>query len=109
MKKEVAVNAQEPATGKTREAADAAVAADAGAAQGGALDERAVAMLAFERQWWRRAGSKEQAIRDQFGLSAIRYYQILNALLEDPAALAHDPILVRRLRRLRASRIRRAT
>jgi hypothetical protein len=71
------------------------------------LDERARQMLAFERQWWKHAGAKEQAIRDTFGLSATRYYQVLNALLEDPAALAHDPVLVRRLRRLRASRTRR--
>ncbi len=72
------------------------------------LDERAVRILAFERQWWKHAGSKEQAIRDTFGLSATRYYQVLNALLDDPLALAHDPVLVGRLRRLRASRARRS-
>jgi hypothetical protein len=71
------------------------------------LDERAVQILAFERRWWKHAGSKEQAIRDTFGLSATRYYQVLNGLLDDPAALAHDPVLVGRLRRLRASRTRR--
>jgi hypothetical protein len=73
------------------------------------LDERAVKILAFEKQWWKHAGAKEQAIRDEFGLSATRYYQLLNALLEEPAALAHDPVLVRRLRRLRASRSRRSS
>jgi len=72
------------------------------------LDERSREILAFERQWWKHAGAKEQAIRDTFGLSATRYYQVLNALLEDPAALAHDPVLVQRLRRLRASRSRRS-
>ncbi|NLU77286.1 DUF3263 domain-containing protein [Micromonospora sp. HNM0581] len=72
----------------------------------GGLDERDREILAFERQWWRHAGAKEQAIRDRFGLSATRYYQLLNALLDNPAALAADPILVGRLVRLRASRAR---
>ncbi|WP_432834311.1 DUF3263 domain-containing protein [Dactylosporangium sp. CA-092794] len=71
------------------------------------LDERGKRILAFERQWWRQAGAKEQAIRDAFGLSATRYYQLLNVLLDDPLALAHDPLVVQRLRRLRASRTRR--
>ncbi|GAA1027315.1 hypothetical protein GCM10009557_08180 [Virgisporangium ochraceum] len=74
-----------------------------------ALDERAMEILAFERRWWRHAGSKEQAIRDTFALSATRYYQLLNGLLDDPRALAHDPVLVGRLRRLRASRARRSS
>ena len=72
------------------------------------LDERALEILAFERKWWKHAGSKEQAIRDTFGLSATRYYQLLNALLDDPEALKQDPVLVGRLRRLRASRARRS-
>jgi Protein of unknown function (DUF3263) len=70
------------------------------------LDERGRQILDFERQWWKHAGAKEQAIRDTFGLSATRYYQVLNALLDDPAALAHDATTVSRLRRLRASRRR---
>lgn len=70
------------------------------------LDPRHEKILAFERQWWRHAGAKEQAIRDTFGVSATRYYQLLNRLLDEPAALAHDPVLVNRLRRLRASRTR---
>ncbi|MFI7021295.1 DUF3263 domain-containing protein [Micromonospora sp. NPDC049900] len=72
----------------------------------GGLGERDREILAFERQWWRHAGAKEQAIRDRFGLSATRYYQLLNALLDNPAALAADPVLVGRLARLRASRAR---
>ncbi|SCL20749.1 Protein of unknown function [Micromonospora nigra] len=72
----------------------------------GGLTERDQAILAFERQWWRHAGAKEQAIRDRFDLSATRYYQLLNALLDNPAALAADPVLVGRLRRLRSSRAR---
>lgn len=70
------------------------------------LAEREKQILEFERQWWRHAGAKEQAIRDTFQLSATRYYQLLNGLLDDPAALAHDPMLVKRLRRLRATRSR---
>ena len=76
------------------------------AAGPGELPERDREILAFERRWWRHAGAKEQAIRDTFGLSATRYYQLLNRLLDEPAALAHDPVLVGRLRRLRASRSR---
>jgi hypothetical protein len=68
------------------------------------LAERDKHILAFERRWWRHAGAKEQAIRDTFGLSTTRYYQLLNRLLDEPAALAEDPVLVARLRRLRASR-----
>lgn len=68
------------------------------------LSERERAILAFERQWWKYAGAKETAIRELFGLSATRYYQILNALIDTPAALAADPLLVKRLLRLRAAR-----
>jgi hypothetical protein len=63
-------------------------------------------MLAFERQWWRYAGAKEAAIRERFGMSATRYYQVLNALVDRPEALAVDPLLVRRLSRMRAARQR---
>jgi hypothetical protein len=63
-------------------------------------------ILAFERQWWKYAGAKEQAIRELFDMSATRYYQVLNALIDTPAALTADPMLVKRLRRLRASRQR---
>ncbi|OJF10023.1 DUF3263 domain-containing protein [Couchioplanes caeruleus] len=71
-----------------------------------ALTDREQQILAFEQKWWKHAGSKEQAIRDTFELSSTRYYQILNALLDNPAALAHDPVLVGRLRRLRSTRAR---
>jgi hypothetical protein len=70
------------------------------------LSDRDASILAFEKQWWRHAGAKEQAIKDQFGLSGTRYYQLLNSLLDNPAALAHDPVLVGRLRRIRGSRAR---
>lgn len=71
-----------------------------------ALTEREEAILAFERQWWKYAGAKEQAIRELFDMSATRYYQVLNALLDRPEAMAFDPMLVKRLRRLRAARQR---
>jgi len=72
----------------------------------GELSARDAEILAFERQWWKFAGAKEQAIRDKFQMSATRYYQVLNALIDKPEALAQDPLLVKRLRRLRASRQR---
>ncbi|QIK65194.1 DUF3263 domain-containing protein [Nocardioides sp. HDW12B] len=72
----------------------------------GELSARDQAILDFERQWWKYAGAKEQAVRDQFQMSSTRYYQVLNALIDSPSALAHDPLLVRRLRRLRATRQR---
>ncbi|HYZ36788.1 MAG TPA: DUF3263 domain-containing protein [Pseudonocardiaceae bacterium] len=70
------------------------------------LSSREQEMLAFERQWWRYAGAKEQAIREQFGISATRYYQALNNVIDRPEALATDPMLVKRLRRLRSGRQR---
>jgi hypothetical protein len=73
------------------------------------LSERDQQMLALERQWWKYAGAKEQAIRELFDLPATHYYQILNALIDTEAALAHDPMLVKRLRRLRTSRQRART
>lgn len=72
----------------------------------GELAERDQKILAFERQWWRYAGAKEQSIRDEFDMSATRYYQVLNALIDRPEALAYDPMLIKRLRRLRATRQR---
>ena len=70
------------------------------------LRTRDIEILDFERSWWKHAGVKEQAIKDHFSMSATKYYQLLNELLEDPAALAHDPILVKRLRRMRTYRQR---
>lgn len=68
------------------------------------LTRREHDILAFERQWWKYSGSKEDAIKDLFLMSATRYYQVLHALVDRPEALAADPMLVKRLRRLRASR-----
>ncbi len=71
------------------------------------LSERDRRILAFERQWWKYAGAKEQAIRELFDMSATRYYQLLNILIDRPEALECDPMLVKRLRRMRSQRQRR--
>lgn len=73
---------------------------------GPGLSRREHEMLVFERKWWRRPGAKETAIRNRFGVAPTRYYQVLNALVDRPDALAADPLLVRRLRRLRLARAR---
>jgi hypothetical protein len=70
------------------------------------LTSREQEILAFERQWWKYAGAKEQAVRELFDMSSTRYYQVLNALIDRPEALAHDPMLVKRLRRMRQTRQR---
>ena len=70
------------------------------------LSETDRRILEFEREWWRRRIPKERAVRERLGLSAARYYQLLNGLLDRPDALAFDPMLVGRLRRLREARRR---
>lgn len=70
------------------------------------LDERSRAILEFEREWWKHPGRKDAAIFERFGLSSARYHQLLNHLIERPEALAADPMVVRRLRRLRDQRRR---
>lgn len=70
------------------------------------LSDRDREILEFERAWWKYAGAKEAAIRERFEMSSTRYYQVLNALIDTPEALEVDPLLVRRLRRLRAARQR---
>ncbi len=71
------------------------------------LDERSRAFLDFERERWRQPRSRARAVRERFGLSVVRYLQLLNRLIDEPAALAYDPVLVLRLRGLRESRRRR--
>jgi len=67
------------------------------------------AILAFESEWWQHAGTKERLIHERFGMSAIRYYQRLNRLLDEPEAMAEHPALVKRLLRQREERERRRT
>lgn len=73
------------------------------------LSEQQAALLDFEKQWWALPGSKESEIRERFSISPTRYYQVLNALIDSEEALAHDPLLVKRLRRLRSSRQKERT
>lgn len=75
---------------------------------GGPLTSTEREILRFERHWWRYAGAKEQAIRDAFAMTPTRYYQVVNSLLDRPEALAEDPMLVKRLRRMRSGRRVRA-
>ena len=70
-----------------------------------ALDERERQILAFEARAWRHPGAKADAIRQEFGLSAARYYRILGELIDSPAALRHDPMLIKRLQRMREARV----
>lgn len=75
----------------------------------GPLGERERSVLAFERRFWRHAGAKEEAIRRELGVVPTAYYQLLSQLIDDPAAIAYDPMLVKRLQRQRASRRRQRT
>ncbi len=84
--------------GAAREAPDAAASASD-------LAERDRRILDFERDWTRHAGAKEDAVRAEFGLSAARYYQVLTAVIDSPAAIVYDPMLVRRLQRMRGARM----
>jgi len=73
-------------------------------ANGAGLSELEIKMLDFERQWWRYAGAKESAIKELFDLTPPAYYQMLNNLIDREDAVIAEPILVKRLRRLRESR-----
>ncbi|MEU9112212.1 DUF3263 domain-containing protein [Streptomyces sp. NPDC048483] len=99
------------ATDDAAVATDAAATDDAGAAdrtggehEAAGLSSRDAAVLAVERRSWSGPGAKERVIRERLGISPTRYYQLLNALLDDPRALAHDPVTVNRLRRIRDAR-----
>ena len=68
------------------------------------LTKLEIEMLDFERTWWRYAGVKESSIKELFNLTPPAYYQLLNNLIDRSEALLAEPILVKRLRRLRDSR-----
>ena len=68
------------------------------------LSELELKLLDFERNWWRHAGSKESAIKELFNLTPPAYYQMLNNLIDRNDALLAEPILVKRLRRIRDAR-----
>lgn len=77
--------------------------------QGSSLSERDRAIIEFEHHWWKYAGAKESAIKELFDMSTTTYYQVLNGLIDNPDALEVDPMLIKRLRRQRASRQRSRT
>jgi hypothetical protein len=70
------------------------------------MEERTKATLDFERAWWQAEGPKERAIGVRLGISAARYYRFLNRAFDLPQALRHDPLPMKRLRRLRVVRRR---
>ena len=69
------------------------------------LSDLEIRILDFESNWWRFAGAKESAIKELFDVNAPRYYQLLNDLIDREDALTAAPMLVKRLRRLRAARM----
>jgi hypothetical protein len=76
---------------------------------GSSLTDLETRILDFERNWWRFAGAKESAIKELFDLTAPRYYQLLNDLIDREDALLAAPMLVKRLRRLREARMQART
>jgi hypothetical protein len=70
------------------------------------LSERDAAILEIERTWWTTPGTKEDLVRERLGMSLSTYRKLLAGLLDDPDALEHDPLVVRRLRRTREQRRR---
>lgn len=72
------------------------------------LGERETSVLEFEAAWWLYPGPKDRSIREYLGISATRYYQVLRRLIDDPEAERHDPLTIRRLRRVREDAKRRA-
>ena len=73
------------------------------------LDQRSRDVLDFEREAWKLSVTKERAIRERFGFSPSRYHQLLHKVIDRPEALVYDPMLVRRLRRVREVRRRSRT
>ena len=73
------------------------------------LTDQQRAMLDFERQWWSTAGGKDTAIVERFGMSSVRYYQLLNRVLRSEDAMRYDPVTVNRLLRISTSRTARVS
>ena len=72
---------------------------------GAPLSQRDEAILEFEGSWWLYPGPKDRAIREYLEMSSTRYYQAIRRLMDDPAARARHPLVIRRLRRMRDERI----
>jgi len=73
------------------------------------LTERERAILDLESSWWTESGPKETVIAERLELSTTRYYELLGELIERPEAEAYDPLVVKRLRRMRDRRRRSRT
>lgn len=73
------------------------------------LTVRQRSILELEARWWRGAGAKQQAIRNELGISDTQYYQQLSDLLDHPAAESAQPALINRMRRARDARRRART
>lgn len=71
------------------------------------LTEREAAILAMAKRRFVFPGQREAALRDELGLTGTRYHQLLARIIDTPAALAAEPVLVRRLLRLREQRAAR--
>jgi hypothetical protein len=71
-----------------------------------ALTDKERAILDFERSWWLEPGPKEAAIQQRLHLSSTSYYRVLAELVDSDDALSYDPLVVRRVRRLRERRRR---
>ncbi|MFT4864715.1 MAG: hypothetical protein ACI9CV_001293 [Ilumatobacter sp.] len=65
------------------------------------LSERHAAMLDFERSWWTNDDPRDQVVRARFQCSPEEYDAEIAVVLENPDAAEHDPLVVRRLKRLR--------
>lgn len=70
----------------------------------GDLTARERGVMAFERQWWKASGEKERAVRELFDMSLTHYGRLLDALVDKPAAVRADPMLIKRLSRVRKNR-----
>ncbi|MGN8026548.1 DUF3263 domain-containing protein [Microbacterium sp. 22242] len=65
------------------------------------LSDRDRVILDFEARRPGHSSAKEEAIRAELQLTPARYYQLLDRVIDTEPALAADPLLVRRLRRIR--------
>jgi hypothetical protein len=70
------------------------------------LTERDRAMIEFEATWFTIDQDRHDAIRARFACSVEDYNLELNRVIDHPAALEIDPLVVRRLRRHRERRRR---
>jgi hypothetical protein len=68
------------------------------------LTARERAVLEFEQSWWLSRVPKDQAVREQFQLTEAEYAVLLDDLIDTEVAMSAEPLLVRRLRRLRERR-----